>query len=317
MGKTSLLRNLGRMLPQATVPLFVDGQRISLATDYPDFLYNLAREISRSAEQERHLALPPLSREVIATHPFTCFNEWLDALELTLERNGYNIALLTLDEFEMLGTVLAKGRFDVSDFLSLLRHTIQHRPRFKVMLAGSHALEEFQQWASYLINVQVIKIGYLAANEARQLVERPTQNFALQYESTASQRVLDLTRGHPALVQLLCYEIVTLKNEQDVTTRRRVCQADVEAAAHRALASGNFFFSDIQQNQLNESALEMLRGIAAQGVGVVIPAHDLTNLVSATAEWEPALALLLRRDLIEATNSGYRFQVELIRRWFE
>ncbi|MEQ9624931.1 MAG: hypothetical protein RLO37_23710 [Coleofasciculus chthonoplastes F1-TOW-03] len=48
---------------------------------------------------------------------------------------------------------------------------IQHRPRFKVLLAGSHTIEEFQRWASYLINVQVVPISYLNEPEARQLTD--------------------------------------------------------------------------------------------------------------------------------------------------
>jgi hypothetical protein len=31
---------------------------------------------------------------------------------------------------------------------------------------------------------------------------------------------------------------------------------------------------------------------------------------------EESLSLLLRRELIETTSEGYRFQIELIRRWF-
>jgi hypothetical protein len=36
VGRTSLLRNLGRLLPRTIVPLFVDGQRVALAGDYAD-----------------------------------------------------------------------------------------------------------------------------------------------------------------------------------------------------------------------------------------------------------------------------------------
>jgi hypothetical protein len=317
MGKTSLLRNLGRLLPSTMIPLFVDGQRIALAGDYPDFLHNLAAEMSRSAQKQRSLRLPALSRENLAASPFTCFNDWLDEVERTLEGQGYSIALLALDEFEMLDSVLHKGRFDEADVLSLLRHMIQHRPPFKVMLAGSHSLEEFQNWASYLINVQVIKIGYLEPDETRQLVERPSPNFALRYEPEASQRVLELTRGHPALVQLLCYELVTLKNEQEAAVRRLARLADVEAAVPRVLASGAFFFGDIQQNQLEAAGLALLRCLARQGEGVVVSREALTRLAGLTVDLERSLALLLRRDLIETANGGYRFQVELIRRWFE
>jgi hypothetical protein len=319
MGKTSLLRNLGRLLPSSIVPLFVDGQKTALASDYPDFLYNIAKEMGRSAEQQRRLILPSLNHEALAGNPFTRFNEWLDEVEQCLDTQGYSIALLALDEFEVLDSVLSKGRFDETDVLSMLRHMIQHRPRFKVMLAGSHTLEEFQRWASYLINMQVVRIGYLEKDEVHQLVERPVKNFALHYEPDASQRVLELTRGHPALVQLLCYEIVALKNEQAAAVRRLARLADVEAAIPRALDSGSFFFADIQQNQVDAAGLALLRLIAAHGEGAVIGQKTLVrhHQGSHPDELSRALTLLLRRDLIEAVNGGYRFQVELIRRWFE
>ena len=316
MGKTSLLRNLGDLLPHHIVPLFVDGQRSALASDYADFLYNMATEMARSATTQRNFPLPPLSRETLARSPFTTFNEWLDSLEQTLAQ-AKRLALLTLDEFEMLEHVTDKRRFDAADILSLLRHVIQHRDRFKVMLAGSHTLEELQRWASYLINVQVIKVGYLAENETRQLIEQPVKDFSLHYQPEACQRVLDLTQGHPALVQLLCYEIVTLKNEQAPNRRRLVWPADVEIAVKQALASGDFFFSDIAQNQVDETGLLLLRHIARQGAGAIVSHEILAGQAASPDQFEQSLVLLLRRDLLELAGQGYRFQVELIRRWFE
>jgi hypothetical protein len=322
MGKTSLLRNLGRLLPHTIVPLFVDGQKTALASDYPDFLYNIAAEMRKSAEQQRSLTLPSLSHAALTANPFTRFNEWLDEVEQVLAAQGDSVALLALDEFEMLANVLDKGRFDETDVLSMLRHMIQHRPRFKVMLAGSHTLEEFQRWAGYLINVQVVKIGYLAEDEARQLIEHPAKNFGLHYEPDACRRVLELTQGHPALVQLLCYEIVALKNEHpaDVNettkkVRHLACLADIELAVSRALDSGSFFFADIQQNQVDEAGLALLCFMAAQGEGAVVSREALAH--HQPDELTPTLTLLLQRDLIEAVDNGYRFQVELIRRWFE
>lgn len=314
MGKTSLLRNLGRLLPRTIVPLFVDGQKAALASDYPDFLSTIAGEMARSAQGQRGLSLPPLNHEALVANPFTCFNQWLDEIEGSLDAQGYNIALLALDEFEVLDGVLRKGRFDETDVLGMLRHMIQHRPRFKVMLAGSHTLEEFQRWASYLINVQVLKVAYLEEGEARQLIESPTQDYALRYERDALQRVLELTRGHPALVQLLCYELVALKNEQDPGVRRLARLGDVEAAVPRALEGGVFFFADIRQNQIDEAGLALLRYMAAQGEGAVLSREALARQCD---DLGATLALLLRRDLIEAADGGYRFQVELIRRSFE
>ena len=317
VGKTSLLNNLGRLLPSTIVPLFVDLQGpASRAQDSLGFLYNVARSLARSAQRQRHVNLPSLSREALAVDPFTHFEEWLDKVEAAL---GDQMALLMLDEFEVLAGALAKGRFDEEAVLGMLRHLIQHRPRFKVLLSGSHTLDEFQRWAGYLINVQVIHIGFLRQTEARQLVEQPVKDFALRYRPVASRRVLTLTRGHPFLVQLLCAEIVALKNEQPPAVRRLATLADVEAAIPPALAHGRFFFADIRQNQVDEVGLALLRTLAALGEGAVAGREALANGLLPEGEaagLERTLDRLQQRELIEAADGGYRFQVELVRRWF-
>jgi hypothetical protein len=317
-GKTSLLNNLGRLLPTSIIPLFVDLQgSISSAKDHTGFLYNLAKAMINSAQRQRNLKLPPLSYETLATDPFTRFDEWLDQLETAL---AGNTALLALDEFEVLDRVLNEGRFNENDVLGMLRNLIQHRPKFKVLLAGSHTLDEFQRWSSYLINAQVIHLGYLQEAEARQLIETPIENFALRYEPSASQRVLAITKGHPFLVQLLCAEIVALKNDQDPSIRRLATLADVEEAIPAALEHGSMFFSDIEGNQLDTHSLKVLRYLAQQGEGAIISSADLAAHFTGGAEIAEgingSIELLLRRELIETKPSGYSIQLELIRRWF-
>ncbi|MCB0191465.1 MAG: ATP-binding protein [Anaerolineae bacterium] len=317
MGKTSLLNNLGRLLPSTIVPLFVDLQGASRADDHGGLLYSIARNIVKSAELRRNLTLPTLSWEMLGKNPFLSFDDWLDQVEKALDDQGQYTALLALDEFETLDHAITKGQFDEEKVLGTLRNLIQHRSRFKMLLAGSHTLEELQRWASYLINVQVIHLGCLHETEARQLIERPVDDFALRYEPDAGQRVMTLTRGHPFLVQLLCAEIVALKNEQSPAVRRLACLSDVEAAIPEALSSGSFFFADIQRNQIDPTGLAVLRCLAAQGEGAVVDQTTLTDRIQANPDTvDCALELLTQRELIEPVESGYRFQVELIRRWF-
>ena len=311
-GKTSLLNNLGRLLPNTIIPMFVDLQGpASRASDHAGFLYNIARGMADSAKRQAGLTLPTLTRETLATDPFTCFDEWLDRVEQALEDNT---ALLSLDEFEVLDNALNEGRFSETDVLGMLRNLIQHRPKFKVLISGTHTLQEFQRWASYLINVQVVHLSYLKQTEARQLIERPVKDFTLRYQPDASQRVLDLTRGHPFLVQLLCAEIVALKNEQDPAIRRLATLADVEKAVPEAFSSGSFFFADIERNQVDAAGLAVLRFIAAQGEGAIVSKETLAPQFP--DRLDSTLDLLLRRELIEEESEGYHFQVELIRRWF-
>lgn len=314
VGKTSLLHNLGRLLPNSIVPLFIDLQGpASRAKDDAGFLYNMARGMIRSARRQRHLELPPIDRALLQADPFTHFDEWLDEVEDSLDGGA---ALLMLDEFEALDEALAQNRFDNGAVLGMLRHIIQHRPRFKALLSGSHTLDEFQRWATYLINVQVIHIGYLNEVEARQLIEAPVANFALRYAPEASQRIWDMTRGHPFLIQLLCAEVVALKNEQPPAARRLAKIDDVETAVSPALKHGSFFFADIEQNQVDEVGRAVLRLMATYDEGAGAPRQALVDYVPSLLALEEALKALRQRELIEPVNEGYRFQVELVRRWF-
>ena len=123
-------------------------------------------------------------------------------------------------------------------------------------------------------------------------------------------------RCHPALVQLLCGEIVALKNRQDPAMRRLARLADVEAAVPEALNHGSFFFADIERNQVEASGLTLLRYMAAQGEGTGVGREALARQLPEPDELDYTLNLLCRRELIESADRGYRFQVELIRRWF-
>ncbi len=316
MGKTSLLYNLRWLLPKRIIPLVVDLQGpVALATDHASFLYNIAKAISTSARQQQ-LTLPQLSREALAADPFTLFDDWLDQIETAAVAQGHSTLLLAMDEFEALDSALRKGRLSAEAVLGTLRHIIQHRERFKLLLAGSHTLEEFAHWSSYLINAQMIHLSYLRKAEAMQLIERPLQDFVLRYTAAASRRVLAVTQGHPYLVQLLCSELITRKNEEPLESRYLVTVADVEATIPVILTRGRQFFADIALHQVDPAGLRLLQQIARAGEGSATPWSSLAAPVLDPIQLQETLLPLLRRELLAVHDDGYCFQVELIRRWF-
>jgi hypothetical protein len=72
MGKTSLLNNLGRLLPSNIIPMFVDLQGpVSSASDSAGLLYNIAKSMTNSAKRQSALTLPSLDRETLQDDPFT------------------------------------------------------------------------------------------------------------------------------------------------------------------------------------------------------------------------------------------------------
>lgn len=312
-GKTSLLNNLGKLLPTTIIPLFIDLQGpTSLAKNHEGFLYNIGRAMLTSAKRHREMILPTLTREKLQIDPFTSFDEWLDELEQALD--AQQTMLLALDEFSTLEFAFNKGLLDKDAVLGMFRHIIQHRPRLKVLLSGSHTIDEFEQWASYLINVQTVHISYLQPKAALQLIQQPVKDFALRYEVDAQQHILEITHCHPALIQLMCSEIVTLKNKQPIAERRLAQLADVEAAIPGALQHGRFFFADIANNQVTKTGLSILRFLAEQGEGAFVAESVLHS--DFPEEFDLNINRLIQRELIESVDNGYRFQIELIRRSF-
>jgi hypothetical protein len=312
IGKTSLLKNLGLLLPSTVVPMFVDLQgTVTSNLRFESFLHKIARDFTDSALRHRNVALPLLRGEDLENDPSVRFDQWLDEVERTLgERTG----LFEFDELEVLEEAISSGRIVAEDVMGVLRHIIQHRPRFNVLLCGSHNLGEIKHLSSYLVNVHVIKLGYLNEREAQRLVNRPVKDFALRYAPEAAQRVLDVTRRHAALVQLLCYTIVELKNEQDPALRWTVRLDDVEAAIARALVQGTLFiFVNIEQ-MVGEAGRDILCFMALRGENAVTERDDLGRRFPENLE--KTIDLLLTRDIVERTGPGYRFQVEMIRRWF-
>lgn len=312
MGKTSLLRNLGRLLPSHICPLFVDLQGpVTCASQHAGLVYNLCKAIALSARRERGVLLTPPERGALFADPFTVLFDWLDELLAALARGAQGPAaqvLLMLDEFEALEEALRAGRFDRAQVLGALRHLMQHRAEIRVLLSGSHTLDEVSEWAGYLINAQVLHLGPLSEEAALQLCARPVPDFALHYDEDALAHLLALTGRHPFLVQLLCDRLVTLKNEEPPPGRYRACQADIERAAAAATSPrspGVLFFEDIDRNQLDRAGREALRALARRGPRAVHGAEDAA----------PALRQALQqRELIDERGA---FQNELIRRWME
>ncbi len=312
MGKTSLLNNLGRVLRSDFVPLFVDLQGpATRASDHAGLLYNLARDAIASAKRHRDVALPPLSRESLDRDPFTRFDEWLDEVEQVL---GTRTAILMLDEFEVLDAAFAKKRFDDAEVLGMLRNLIQHRRRLKILLAGSHDLDELTRWSSYLINVRTVHLDDLAEADARKLIEAPVPGFKLRYEPDASARVLAVTRRHPFLVQLLCDEIVAHKNAQAPDARRLARLADVDASIPPALEHGAMYFGDVEVNQAGEAGTRLLRRLAAEGEEATMAEAALAE--GAEGDVGAVVRALVRREIVERVEGGVRFRNELVRRWF-
>ncbi|MCB9007631.1 MAG: hypothetical protein H6656_09755 [Ardenticatenaceae bacterium] len=233
---------------------------------------------------------------------------------------GRQTALLMLDEFEALERVLALQRFDEEIVLGMLRHLIQHRPKFKVLLPARTRWRSFRagpaisstcRWSISAICIRTSA----AAGGKRGAALCPALRTGCQPARAG------LTRGHPFLVQLLCAEIVALKNEQPraLASVSRTVARMWKQRVPEALITAAFFFADMRNQTDRVGRAGAADLLAAQAGLANASAFSVAGTRGAMGGVE--LSQTLRQLNSAKTHrrphgDGLRFQIELVRRWF-
>jgi hypothetical protein len=302
IGKTSLLLNLIGLLrnPEDYVILFVDLQgAISVGRDTAGMFQRISKYMQRGAKDFYNIELPNLTKQELQTDTLAIFDDWLDQVQ---EIIGNKTLLLTLDEFAKLDDVLCAKQADFSaDILDAFSNWIQHRPHFQ-MIITSQSKREFQRWPQLANRMEFRHLAYLDRDEATYLIEHPVHHFELHYQAQATQRILDLTKGHPALIQAMCREIVAIKNTQDLQHRFSVTIDDVEQSIPKVIEAGQMVFAIFDQ-KAEENGRQFLRQLAQHKI--VTDEFD-----------DDVIARLERLELIEKIDDEYRFKIELFLRWY-
>ena len=308
IGKTSLLLNLSRLINTSVVTVFLSGNDVPSSVSLKDFLLMIAK-LLKTAAHTRGIQLP--SYEFLQTSDETLFpfNVWMEQVESQLLDNGVQKVLITIDEFEELrikGEVINSG---IREILRLLRYWIENRPFFYVILASAHTIEELGSWAQEIVNYCPIRLSYLKRSETMELIEQPIWHLPIRYESTARERIWELTSGYPLLIHMLCGAVLQLKNVQARPEQERVSRSEVEEAARSILTDMNMPMSAMDQQYLPDQQT-LLRQLSSFPESAWVLRSNIDSML------HPALGVLLERELVMENAGNYRIRVELVRRWY-
>lgn len=256
-GKSSLINMFKLWLPDTQVVLF-DLQQNRAST--PEGLYAaLVQQTRRQAYEDRRLQLPPAAGGE-GLVDIDALRLWLDTLEAF---PGVARILICIDEFEGLPKLFAGREAELSHFLGLLRATIQHGRRVRLLLAGAAPFDELDRlWSDYFINLRLIHIGYLDADAALGLLTRPVPDFPEDAIPPAVARAI-VTRcgGQPYLVQLYGSLLVDRLNDE----KRRVASLeDIEPVEEEVLEQAGNYFTNVWSD-LPPAARAGLQALSAGG----------------------------------------------------
>ena len=285
-GKTSFLKMLPHLLPDA-ICIFFDLQDNPI--DSPSAFFNaLERRSREQARRDRQIDLPKLP----AGAPFEAGSRWLEELDA---QAGRHRILLCLDEFERLESLFPGSRRELLQVMGLLRATIQHRRRIRLLFSGAAPFDELDaMWNDHLINVREVKIGHLDEETAVGLLRKPIPDFPEEaVPEEVAHAIAARTGGQPYLVQLYGSVLVTQLNQEE---RGRADLADVPRVEKQVLEQATYYLRNTYQ-----------AAPPAARAALLDLAHDGTpQLDAATRRW-------LRRRLL-LTEEG-RLSIPVLGAW--
>jgi uncharacterized protein len=317
-GKTSVLLQLPQRLGAQVLPIYIDMERQSIASDAGGLLNDLVGEICKAARMHPDsISLPFLDPTVLSGDPYRVFLNWIDEVEQVLGERRW--LLLALDEFNRIDEAIQSGRIDERIF-AMLRRLIQHHRRVALALCGTFTLAECDpRWYEALKSVRTLPVSFLRPDEAYRVFTRPTLDFPVGvYSEAATARAIELTGGQPYLLHLLGATVVNTYNSSRIhvplgTPPALPLAVDaINVAIPEVLISGGTCFMSIWQwllriSETPDAAARLLKALASgqtpEGIGDPDQNREL-------------LKLFCERDLLQKNEDGhYSFRVPLIGYW--
>lgn len=308
IGKTSILLQLEKPanLPPDLHPVYFDlqgwaGRRLD------EVLYGLAKEIAQTLEI-------PVIEPADVRADTGCFRDRF--LPQVYEALGGRRLLLLLDEFDVLNENISSADIAIGTFFPYLQKTIMVEKQIVLVFVVGRRLEELDHLGT-IKSARYKEAWLLSEVDARKLITEPVSG-TVEYDGKAVDHIVSLTACHPYLIQLVCYELVSYLNMLDKAT---VTVEDVDAVIEGALESGSTGLAWMWDGlpfaeRFILSAVAHVTdqgGIATkQGIRSVLEKHQVRLH---GIELTRAPEQLLKLKWLEHSDGGYRFIVELLRRW--
>jgi hypothetical protein len=295
IGKTSILQELKTRLPELGPyqPVYFDLQGKAVAS-LQELLADLARQWGLSTDGE---FLPQLLEHL---PPQTSL-------------------VILLDEYGLLDN-RAGNQVDESMFI-FLRDLINLDPdRLQFIFVSGQRPEDMPSLAlSIFKGIKSRPVSLLSKSETTELIRLAVRNKSLKWSPDTIDYVYSLTGGHPFLTQQLCQEVWETAYYDDPAKTPAVTIDNIEKAVPYAMRSSANALEWVWDG-LGPAERVVASALARNGPGQTTESQFSRALKTSgvrvlVGPLQEALHILNEWDLIDITDTGYFFKVELLRRW--
>ncbi len=304
MGKTSFLLQLQNLLQGRGdyIPVFFNAQEPGSRQNDAGFFYTMARAIyiqMRRLARGRRIKPPDLAQ--YEERPYTTITTWVeDEIVPLLDQH---ILLVTIDEFEKLGSAIHDGEL-TEKVLDYLRHMMQHSENLLFLFCGVETLQALgPNAASYFISVQAIEISYLSEAAAEELIRNPNPEAGNMpaYDDEVVDAIIRLTHRQPYLIQAICSQLIDLAN---VNNLRQIDLARLEEVLPSVFTTNSLFFLNIWEDAQT----------AGQAILTAL-AGGFTELPKEQVNSPAGQGLIKRRVICPAGDGLYAIEIPLVQQW--
>lgn len=312
MGKSSTIKQLPVLLGPRYLPVFYDLQTPGMLASAASFFSTLAAGIERQL-REREVVVEKLPRGQLdeaqrrsEAAVYDRFDRWLQEIEQVLEQDD-RILILEFDEFEKLEDAEERKSMDLRLLLDWCRSMIQNRPRVALLFSGARMGGDMgRSWASYFVNVEVIKVSFLREADAYRLIASPVPHI---FPEATIQEIMRVTRGHPFLVQALCKQLIEVLNDHE---REQATIEDVAVAIPDVFQSWLVYFWDLW-DRCDADQQACVLALEALETGSMSDIIQRSALGREHALY--ALEKLQLRDIVTADQNRYHIAVPMFAQW--
>jgi hypothetical protein len=287
VGKTSLLNFLEPLLESGFKVVYQDMQDIKTGNTVQSWLADLQTRIA----DKLNLTVQPINQELSWLEAWQVFEHFLNHLEL-----DYKL-ILALDEYEELHNRLIKDAEQGGRLLAAMRSFSQRQNKIVFLFVGAALFNELTEpnWSEYFVQAQCLLVDYLKKDDALRLISEPVD---LEYPAELPEQMFDLTQGHPALLQLLCFEMVNIANQ---TPKKDMTQADLDKVINQVIEDSSTAPMRVFWQQFCRSSA------CKQTVREIIYKKEISD--------KKSLHRLREHGFIVQENGAWRLRVPLFERW--
>jgi tetratricopeptide (TPR) repeat protein len=317
IGKTTLLLQLQRTLPNdAFLPIYFDLQDQARRT-LGMVLADLADTIAE------HAGIPVPDAEAFNDSGRYFQTTFLADLYRTLDNRRL---VLLLDEFDVLDQTAERELPDSAATKALfpfLRRLMLEEPKLAFVFVVGRRAEDLTLDFSATFKASLTReVWALDRESAVNLIRQAEKTDTLSFSDEAIDRILQLSSGHPYLIQLLCQRIWEQAHEKKSDDVPLVDLPFIEAAVPNSLQAGYQAFAWLWDGLSPAEKIYTAAFAEATDEGGTIAEDEVIRILAThaarlrTQEVEMApLDLVRRRVLAEVGDHVYCFNIELFRRW--